>query len=425
MHPSPIHKIYFGITLLMVSFPVWSAKLIPILIFLWVASSIFMGFYHQKTSPFGSVKPLLIQSSLFVTIAIWAFLIDRSNDAHFYVERSLSLLIFPVGFYFNPIKFNKKQLQAIQVVFSIASFLIVGTCSFIALNELINEYVGIGKSTQSIKELVNRPDFHYLYRHTFEKYSGLHPTYASIYLGMSSLFSLNLLLKNYTTLPKKGIITGAIFIVIMYVLMAFLASRTPFAATIFVSLVLVFLTIKKKIYIAYILLITCAASITLYLTVPSFSERFSQISINNTAIPKDNESSDSFNLRSGIMYCSITLIKNNWLMGVGPGKVQEYLDNCYNDISPEVYQGREFNTHNQFLGYWAGMGIVGLITFLLILMATAIKGFQRKNYFSLLFILFLSICFLTENIMVRQQGIVAVALFINLFYFYDYRQKVI
>lgn len=427
MSQSLLNKIYFGITLLMASFPIWSAKIIPIIIILWSFSSVFMGIYQLKTNKIklGSIKPLLIQSSLFIVILIWSLVIDGSNEAHFYLERSLSLLIFPIGFYFNPIKFTTKQLSFIKLIFISSTLILIGSSSLFAFNDLTTRFVGPNLPCSSISELLSRPEFHYEFRTAFENFSGLHPTYASMYLGISFLFILDIIISRYKDSFSKTIIYYGISLILILFLMASIASRTPFIATIIASITLLFFILKRKIYILYTFLFLLLTSVVLYLTVPSFSARFSQISINNTEVPSSNKEEDSFNMRTGILHCSIEVIKSNWLMGVGPGNVQTELNNCYNTIAPEVYKGKEFNSHNQFLGYWAAMGIMGISSFLLILLSSVIVSYKNKNFIPVTLSLFFSICFLTENIMVRQQGIVAISFFINLFYFLDVRTKML
>jgi O-antigen ligase len=364
----------------------------------------------------------LVQASLFFVILIWTLIIDRSKEAHFYLERSLSLLIFPVGFYFNPITFNHKQLNIIKISFAGSSIFIVLISSLIAILNLI-QLVGNSDWYPSTNELFNAPNFHYHFRTAFENISDFHPTYASMYLGLSFIFILNLLVNHYSETTSKLKIIGATSLFLILLLMAALASRTPFAATILIAIFLLFVKLKKKIYAFYAIGIATLLSVVLFLTVPSFSARFSQISINNTNLPAENGSSDSFNLRTGILHCSLDLIKEHWLIGVGPGKVQSFLDNCYLEIAPEIYKDKSFNTHNQFLSYWAGMGILGILTLIFILFSTAFIGLNNKNLLPLFVCLFLSLCFMTENILVRQQGVVVIAFFLNLFYFIEYRTK--
>lgn len=416
------NKIYFAIVLLLASFPLWNSKLISVLIILWLSSNLVYGISQYRKIKLGSIKPLLIQSSLFIIIFIYTLFIDKSKEAHFFLERSLSLIIFPIGFYFNPIQFSIKQLNTIKITFSVSALLIALICSILAITDLLKNYGAI-LPHNTISELMNHPEFQFYFRWAFERFSELHPTYASLYLGLAVIFILDFLILNLSICSKKIIVVGFLTIGLILVLMAFLASRAPFAATIMVSILLVFMRLKKKIYILYALASAFILSIILFISVPSFSARLSQISISNSSVPTESGVGDSFNMRTGILHCSLELIQQNWLTGVGPGKSQEKLDNCYMEIAPKIYEGFHFNTHNQFLGYWLELGILGMLALFFILFTISLQGIKKQNLMSLFICVFFVICFMTENIMVRQQGIVAVAFFLNLFYFTDYRAK--
>ncbi|MCB9360310.1 MAG: O-antigen ligase family protein [Flavobacteriales bacterium] len=411
-----LKKIHFGSFLLLAFFPLLNAKVVPLVIGFWLLTNIVLGVLENKKTGWKSIKPLLVQSSLFLVILIWTLIIDRSKEAHFYLERSLSLLIFPVGFYFNPINFNHKQLNIIKISFAGASIFIVLISAIIAILQLIQQ-VGNADWYPTINELFNAPNFHYHFRTAFENTSDFHPTYAAMFLGLSFIFILNLLVNHFTEATLKLKIIGTIALFLILLLMAALASRTPFAATILVAILLLFVKLKKKIYAFYAIGIAALLSVILFLTVPSFSARFSQISISNTNLPAENGSSDSFNLRRGILHCSLEMVKEHWLIGVGPGKTQVLLDSCYNEIAPEIYKDKGFNTHNQFLSFWIGMGILGLFSFLLVLFSPVYVGLKHHNSLPLFVCLFFSFCFLTENILARQQGVVIFAFFINLLYF--------
>ena len=417
-----IHKIHYTTFLLLACFPLLNAKVVPILIILWLVVNISLGIYVRLKKGFDSVKPLLIQSSLFIVILIWTLFIDKSKEAHFYLERSLSLIAFPVGFYFNPIIFTKKQFNYIKLTFVGATILITLLSSFIGIYGLIAK-VGEANWYPEVTDLFKADNFHYHYRTAFEKVSNLHPTYASIYLGVSFIFILDLLINYFSQLSLKLKIFKIISLFIILILTSALASRTPFVAIILVSILYLFVKFKKKIYVLYAVLVSFLIALTMFFTIPSFSARFSQISFSNTALPTQGVG-DSFNLRAGIFYCTTELIKDNWMVGVGPGKVQNKLNSCYMSISPETYKDRSFNTHNQYLDYWAGMGIVGLLSFLLILYSNFKTSLVKKHYLSLFLCLFFCLCFLTENIMIRLQGIVVVTYFINLFYFFNKRVNI-
>lgn len=410
------HNIYFYVTLLFVAFPLLGQKIVPLLIALWFITILILRVKNHQSNPLPNINNLFIQSSLFIVILIWTLIIDNTKEGYFLLERSLSLIIFPIGFYLNPIQLTNKQLNIVKLTFICSSTIIVLVSSILAFNKLL-VFVGENQPFKNLFDFINRTEFEYHFRTNFEDFSGLHPTYASMYLGLSILFLIEMFFNSDTfiTLKKKLIII--LSSILLLTLMAALASRTPLLGILMVSALYVFVKIKKKIYAFYVLLSLLVLSIALISTVPTLSKRFSEISLNNTSVPIKKGDDDSFNLRAGILHCTINLIKENWLIGVGPGKVQNKLDECYNTIAPETYRDREFNTHNQFLGYWAGMGIIGIVTLIFVLFATAIKGFSTKNIALPFVCLFFTICFLTENVLIRQQGVVFVAFFLNFFYF--------
>ncbi|TXB65422.1 O-antigen ligase family protein [Vicingus serpentipes] len=417
-----LKKIHFGSFLLLAFFPLLNAKMVPLAIASWLLTNIVFGFIEQNKNGWNSLKPLFVQSSLFIIILIWTLIIDQSKDAYFYLERSLSLLIFPIGFYFNPITFNHKQLNIIKISFAGSSIFFILISSIIAFFTLIQK-IGNPDWYPTLNDLLSAHNFHHHFRSSFENFSDFHPTYASMYLGLSFIFILNLLINHFSEISLNRKILGSFSLLLILILIAILASRTPFIATILVSILLLFIKLKRKIYAFFAIIAAILIATALFFTVPSFSARFSEISLTNTALPSEEGDGDSFNVRTGILHCTIELISNNWLTGVGPGQTQKLLDKCYMDIAPEIYKDEHYNTHNQFLSYWVGMGVLGILTLIFILFSTSYVGLKNHNLLPLIVCLFFSLCFMTENILVRQQGVVVVAFFLNLFYFTEYRTK--
>lgn len=409
------NKYYFLATLLLACFPLFSIKITSLVIGAWVIFSIVLGIIHFKNTQRISIIQLGIQLALFILIAIGC-VIDGSKSAHYLLEKSMSLALFPIAFYFSPVTFSKEQLTKIKLVFSGATLLIVAIGILLAFIEILS-LLEKGSFAYMYQQIANSPDFYFYFRTAFEKYVKLHPTYASLFLGLSFLFILKYLFENYAALKKIKRLIVVLLLLIIIFFQAFLASRTPFAATLFSALILSYFQLKRKITIVYLFLGVAFLSVLLYFTVPSFAARFSEISINNTEVPQEGLG-DSFNVRSGILSCSIALIKSNWLFGSGPGNVQPFLNDCYMEISPSAYENMNYNTHNQFLGYWAAFGLLGPLFLLLFLIQPIWKGIKTKNTFPLIIGLFFCICFLTENTLSRQHGIVPFAFFMCLFYFH-------
>lgn len=414
-------KYYFLVTLLFACFPLFSIKITSLVVGFWVIFSIVLGIIHFKNTKRISVIQLGIQLALFVLLALWC-VVDSSKSANYLLEKSMSLALFPIAFYFSPIKFSKKQLTKIELTFSIATLLIITLGVLLAFTEIIS-LLKKDAVASMYQQIANSPDFYFYFRTAFEKYVKLHPTYASLFLGLSFLFILKHLLNNYASLKiiQRLIVVLTLLLIIFF--QALLASRTPFAATLFGALLLCYFQLKRKIIIVYLLICVACLSTVLYFTIPSFAARFAEISITNTEVPQEGLG-DSFNVRSGILICSFELIKNHWIIGIGPGNVQPFLNDCYMGISPSAYENMNYNTHNQFLGYWAAFGILGPLFLLLFLIQPIWKGIKTKNTFPLIIGCFFCICFLTENTLSRQHGIVSFTFFMCLYFFnISYEEK--
>lgn len=271
--------------------------------------------------------------------------------------------------------------------------------------------------------MLNDPSLPYHIRTIFEESVGIHPTHASVFIGISILIVASMLISNfqsYSNAVRFSFITVASVLVMM---LAILASRTPFIATGVAVMIFAFLNFKRKVLALYVVAGLALLTATLALTVPSFTARFSEISFSNAGIPDENEE-NSFNLRSGIYQCSLDIISKHWMWGVGPGNIQTHLNDCYDKISPEVYHGKNYNTHNQFLDYWLGLGIAGPLSLMLVFIFFIIKSYRSKNFLALSVAVLFLIAMLTENLLTRQNGVVVFCLFMGLLFQYKHDPKV-
>ncbi len=397
-------------------FPVIHMKVTVYAIILFTALAILSGIV-AKTYSFRGVraKEFVILFLPFLLILVRTWLGDKSEASLFYLEVSLSLAAFPVAWFFSSAHSGMRKKQLINWIFILSSVVIVLYGELVVWSKLL-QHLGPGKFWKSTAQMLSDPSLPFHIRTVFEEAVSLHPTYAALFIGMSLLLITDTLLgnfKNFSAKTKTGLIT---LILLMLFMQLILASRTPFLGTMAGTLLLVFLHFRKKILAVYAALGIVLAGILMVWLVPTFSARFREISISNTSLPTEQHE-NSFNLRTGIYKCSMDIIRENWLTGIGPGNVQDRLNSCYSAISPEVYEEKNYNTHNQFLDYWAGLGIAGLLSLLLIFGYSFIANLQRGNKAAVALTLLLFIACLTENILTRQNGVVTFAFFIGLNFF--------
>jgi O-antigen ligase len=102
--------------------------------------------------------------------------------------------------------------------------------------------------------------------------------------------------------------------------------------------------------------------------------------------------------------CSIEGLVANPIVGVGTGDTQEFLQACYKEKNfwGEVFR---YNSHNQFLQSALGLGLPGLLTLVACLWYQTRIAWAKKDYVYLVFIVIICVCFLTESVLERKQGI--------------------
>ena len=135
--------------------------------------------------------------------------------------------------------------------------------------------------------------------------------------------------------------------------------------------------------------------------------RFSDISTSIAHIKSsNNETVESSGARLVMWSTSWSLIKENWVFGVGTGDVKDLL------IKKNIEKGnigaaeRKLNSHNQFLNTWVQLGIVGLVSLLMLFVMTLKQAIQTKTVFGFLFIICFGITMLFESFVETQAGII-------------------
>ncbi len=397
-------------------FPLLGMKITVVAIIAFMAISIIAGTQNRSQIFAGNrLKEFFILLLPFLLIFTRTWVLDRSDGSLFYLEVSLSLVAFPIAFLLFNVSENDKLRSVACSLFAISSILMVLFGLSKAGLHILGQF-GSDKTWQSYSQMFSDAAFPYQVRTVFEETVSVHPTHASVFMGISILVIISSLIRNYGSNSRGLIALQISALVLSVVMLAVLASRTPFIATMISAILLSFLHFRKKIYGLYVLGSVLVISVLLALLVPSFSERFREISIQNVQIPTQTNE-NSFNLRTGIYKCSMkTVLETPW-WGLGPGNVQKKLNECYDNISREVYHGKNYNTHNQFLDYWAGLGIAGPVSLLLLMGWYAYINFRTRNHLALSIGLLFFISMLTENLLTRQNGVVPFAFFIGMFFY--------
>lgn len=110
---------------------------------------------------------------------------------------------------------------------------------------------------------------------------------------------------------------------------------------------------------------------------------------------------------------AVSVIKEHWLSGVGEGKKQTALIEMYEKKGYIFPAERLYNTHNQYLDFLLGGGVILLSFFFLGMAGYFIRAIRHRNRLLLFFLGIISFNLLFENLLSRHAGIVIFSTFMG------------
>ena len=232
------------------------------------------------------------------------------------------------------------------------------------------------------------------------------------YLSVFTCFCLAILY-------NKILCTGTIRIESYLLIVLFLFSLSVFynitgiLISIFITLLfLVVFVLKFKNYklLAVLLTIVCGGSIWM-ISRPIIRAKLDQvISVNNY---KMTEHGNGVSSRILTWDCSLNLIYDSGLVGLGINNTTDFLNECYRGKvgANSVQTVEHYNSHNQFFETTLGMGFLGLILLLLIYYKVLIVGLKQKNYLIISYFVIILFFGATESFLIRQWGLIFFSFF--------------
>lgn len=255
---------------------------------------------------------------------------------------------------------------------------------------------------------------HVSYRVAFEQYTHLHPSYFGMYL----CFAISIIWLQGSIYFKNRIwISYLLQGIILLALILLMPKAAVFTfIVLFVYALFKIFQFRKgyKLAIGICLLIALGA---MYLIIPFVHQRIDELLFFTQSNTHDILN-NSVGMRQLILKSDFLLLKENWILGLGPSQLQEQLNMIYFVSSLYTQQALGiYNTHNEYLNQWLSFGILGILLFMVVLGIQYRKAIQQKNTLYLFLLIILSITFLTENVLSRQQGVVFYAVFTALFFY--------
>lgn len=333
-------------------------------------------------------KGVLIFTSLFFVLLL--SITYSSNDLLFSIEKKVSLLIFPVII-------SASTLNSNFLRYSLASFVL--GCVVLSVYSLV--YTIQNNGSLDTEMTINAV--------------GLSHVYSSMYIVFSIVILMHLI--NLQQRIYFKFIIGIILLFLLFFLFFFGGKMAIISLITLLFIGSVYFIIKNKnnrFVRVIILILPIALFIISILNFDNVRSRFSYLVNKEHYFVGDNAWS-SIAVRFTVYACSYEIYKKSPVLGLGLGDVQHELDDCYKNRGFGTVVG--MNAHNQYIQLLLSSGVLGLLSFLVILTFSFLKAKQTEDTLLFSFTFIILMCCLTESILERQQGIMFYSYFGSLFYF--------
>ncbi|MBI1770272.1 MAG: O-antigen ligase family protein [Bacteroidetes bacterium] len=255
---------------------------------------------------------------------------------------------------------------------------------------------------------------------SFEGFSSIHYVYYSMYFACGSLILLDSL---FDTFHQKKYSLWVIFSLFIYSLgiITLVASKTGMVAFIIASMLLAYHKTKNKKYFVVFLGLTLLAVASFLYFNETTRSRFTGLAENLAILKKDEliepiEFND-LNVRLVFWKISLThLVKENlFLVGVGTGDAQDYINSLYNLPIYQMYGYVGWDSHNQWVFSFIQLGLPGILLMGFLYLRYFKEAIFAKNSGLLIFLIITFLFSITESILESNKGIIFFVLFFTIF----------
>lgn len=407
------NTIFLGLSYLLALFPFVPYNIVSVLLILWSIGGLLNALNNGRK--FFDIKMLLLLVSPFLLAVYGYIFLDDSELSLKAIERSLPFLIVPIFINLNRDLLSKQFVFKWMIVFGAIVFFLVAK-GHIQTIQAVFDYAEGSQWENDIWGLFNQPSFHHHYRVWFADHSGIHPTYSGLFIALIMVFSNHYYFtawSNFSLSKKSGVVFHNI---LALALLSMVTARMPLIALMVVFSIQFASKIGWYRALIYVPGLLIGLSGVMYFTVPSFKQKVNEINLTSTEnATKTNN--NSYNIRFGILDCSVAVVNDDWLFGAGVGGAQYKLNDCYEGLSFETFRKEKFNSHNQYIDYLMSYGVLGITCLLSIFIFSIIRCYKSGMKLGVLVLTIFLLVMLTENTLSRLYGILPAVFLISLFNF--------
>lgn len=251
---------------------------------------------------------------------------------------------------------------------------------------------------------------HVDYRILFEHATGIHPTYASLYL----VFAIAILIAD-NVLPQ---LINSVVVLLLLCLLLPLFAKSPLIAMLLIAMHQLWAHRKELHRYRLMMIAVCGLTLISVVAVPFVRQRLMEVADIFNGQQHGLVIENSVDTRKLVWQTDLHMLSHHWFSGVGPGRVLPDLRERYFFASLQRgYWVGYFDPHSQYFWEWLSFGLVGILLLLIVLVVQFRRALKRNDKMYLYLMVAISITFFTETVLARQQGLLFYSIFTSLLFF--------
>lgn len=344
----------------------------------------------------GYKKIRQIDTSILLCLSFFAIIVmgllyttDVSTQLQ-YISRKLPLLLIPLAFIgFSP---NKDQLRKLKMYFVFSTVIFVLIANLYALGD----YVLTGEAEVFLSKSHHNKFTYYGLTRVFSKW---HPTYVSLFLNMALVFAYELY---YATKKYKiWIVISSFAILNILLLTSFIGIVS---LLLLLGLFMYKLLKKNKTLLAGVSILLVLAVGFFYFYNPLKYSKIDKFKETEIKITDKKEERNLLNLRLAKWKSSLQVFSTSPFFGVTNGDYKQELYLQYLENEFMYCAEKRYSSHNQYLYTATSNGLLGFSVLMGMFLVAFFKKSTIAGFFPFLGIM--SVYFMTEDVLARQQGMV-------------------
>ncbi|MBD0278035.1 MAG: O-antigen ligase family protein [Flavisolibacter sp.] len=350
---------------------------------------------------------ILLQSVFFISL-VCSFYTVYKHEAYDLLIRQLSILLFPVLLFFNPIDL-KKYAKGILLSFAFVCTVVISYLYFDAIRIIRFYHLPFASLLSS-----------YFMNHNFSEPLDIHATYLSLYVCLSLITLIYyFLFEDEKKIKVLYLVAGSILLAGLIQL----GSRAVFVAFLLAFCLVIPFALKGRKRLSFLIVsLLLSASLTLAIAyVHTYKSRY-LLELKND-LSEDPLWNTTTGSRMERWQLAFELVKNAPLIGYGTDSEVVLLKEKY--FENRLYNAylNNLNAHNQYISFLITGGILALVVYLLTLAFGLRLAIKSKNIIFAGFIVLLLATSVSENILERNKGIFFYSFFLSFFVCAELKSK--